>query len=76
MPHKRGLPLTCLACFNAHTGDVEDAPALDPLHRFKVIEKDGGVFISGEESQIKSQRRKIGIKCSPKKQAGVVVVGG
>ncbi|KAF2153132.1 hypothetical protein K461DRAFT_224386 [Myriangium duriaei CBS 260.36] len=71
--------LTCPwhgACFNATTGDVEDAPALDPLHRFKVTQKDGGVYVSGEEDHIKSQRRKLGIKCSPKKQDRVLVVGG
>ena len=68
--------LTSPACFNARTGDVEDAPALDPLHKFKVIQKDGGVYISGAQDNIKAQRRKIGIKCSPKKQDRVLVVGG
>ncbi|KAF4548070.1 Pyridine nucleotide-disulfide oxidoreductase-like protein 15 [Elsinoe fawcettii] len=71
--------LTCPwhgACFNARTGDVEDAPALDPLHRFKVTQKDGGVYVSAEEKQVKDQRRKLSIKCSPKKKGGVVVVGG
>ncbi|PNS14166.1 Dihydrolipoyl dehydrogenase, mitochondrial [Sphaceloma murrayae] len=71
--------LTCPwhgACFNARSGDVEDAPALDPLHRFKVTQKDGAVYISGEEKQIKDQRRKLSIKCSPKKQEKLVVVGG
>ncbi|KAK1817176.1 Apoptosis-inducing factor 1, partial [Friedmanniomyces endolithicus] len=29
------------ACFKISTGDVEDAPALDPLHKFAVEEKDG-----------------------------------
>lgn len=64
------------ACFNAHTGDVEDAPALDPLHKFKVTQKNDGVYISAEEQQIKDQRRKLSIKCSPKKQEKIVVVGG
>ncbi|KAF2223469.1 hypothetical protein BDZ85DRAFT_197589 [Elsinoe ampelina] len=71
--------LTCPwhgACFNARTGDVEDAPALDPLHKFKVTQKDGGVFVSAEEKQVKDQRRKLSIKCSPKKQEKIVVVGG
>ncbi|PSK34300.1 Dihydrolipoyl dehydrogenase, mitochondrial [Elsinoe australis] len=71
--------LTCPwhgACFNARSGDIEDAPALDPLHRFKVTEKDGAVYVSGEEKQIKDQRRQLSIKCSPKKQDGIVVVGG
>uniref|UniRef100_A0A8H7NCQ4 Rieske domain-containing protein n=1 Tax=Bionectria ochroleuca TaxID=29856 RepID=A0A8H7NCQ4_BIOOC len=42
------------ACFNAKTGDVEDAPALDALPVFDVAERDGAVYITGEESAIKS----------------------
>lgn len=67
------------ACFNAKTGDVEDAPALDSIPIFKVTERSGAVYISGEESAIKSSRRKPNIKC---RSAGgaqedkVVVVGG
>jgi len=65
------------ACFNISTGDVEDAPALDPLAKFKVVQKDGGVYITGEEATIKAGRRKLNIKCSAKTQdSGVVVVGG
>ncbi|KAK3723231.1 Apoptosis-inducing factor 1 [Vermiconidia calcicola] len=70
--------LTCAwhgACFKVSTGDVEDAPALDPLAKFEVIEKDGGVYIKGEESTIKSSKRTLNIKCSPKGQEKVVVVG-
>ncbi|KAJ2986579.1 hypothetical protein NUW58_g4956 [Xylaria curta] len=33
------------ACFNAKTGDVEDAPALDALTAFKVVEKGGAVYV-------------------------------
>jgi NADPH-dependent 2,4-dienoyl-CoA reductase/sulfur reductase-like enzyme len=65
------------ACFKISTGDVEDAPALDPLAKFKVVQKDGGVYITGEEATIKAGRRKLNIKCSAKSQDnGVVVVGG
>lgn len=73
--------LTCPwhgACFNAKTGDVEDAPALDPIPVFKVTERDGAVYISGEETAIKSGRRKPNIKC--RAQGGsedkVLIVGG
>lgn len=65
-----------LACFNIKTGDVEDAPALDPLAKFEVIEKDGAVYIKGEEAVIKANRRKLNLKCSAKSQEKVIVVGG
>jgi len=64
------------ACFKISTGDVEDAPALDPLAKFKVVQKDGGVYIEGEESVIKAGRRKLNIKCSAKSQDSVLIVGG
>ncbi|KAI0007449.1 hypothetical protein F4779DRAFT_592095 [Xylariaceae sp. FL0662B] len=73
--------LTCPwhgACFNGKTGDVEDAPALDSLAVFKLVEKDGAVYIQGEEATIKAARRKPNFKC---RAAGtptekVIVVGG
>ena len=41
------------------------------------MQKDGGVYITGEEATIKAGRRKLNIKCSAKSQdSGVVVVGG
>lgn len=67
------------ACFNAKTGDIEDAPALDSLPVFKVEERNGAVYITGEESAIKSSRRKPNFKCSVAKdtqQGKIVVVGG
>ncbi|EMR68680.1 putative monodehydroascorbate reductase protein [Eutypa lata UCREL1] len=73
-----GAPLV-KACFNAKTGDVEDAPALDALPTFKVTERDGAVFVQGDEALIKSGKRTPTFKCS--KPTGpdaekVVVVGG
>lgn len=66
------------ACFNTKTGDVEDAPALDALPVFKVSERDGAVYISGEEADIKSSRRQPNFKCAASGAAedGIVVVGG
>lgn len=64
------------ACFKISTGDVEDAPALDPLAKFKVVQKDGGVYITGEESVIKAGRRQLSLKCSAKSQDHTVIVGG
>ncbi|OQN96796.1 hypothetical protein B0A48_17356 [Cryoendolithus antarcticus] len=65
------------ACFKIATGDVEDAPALDPLAKFKVEEKEDGVYITGEESVIKAGRRKGTIKCSVKANEAehTVIVG-
>ncbi len=71
--------LTCAwhgACFNVSSGDVEDAPALDPLAKFDVIEKDGAVYIKGDEATIKANRRQPNTSCSPSNQEKVVVVGG
>ncbi|KAF4471439.1 putidaredoxin reductase [Fusarium albosuccineum] len=74
--------LTCPwhgACFNAKTGDVEDAPALDHLPVFQVAERDGAVYLTGEEAAVKGSRRKPKIKCAVASGAQtekVVVVGG
>ncbi|KAK7946823.1 uncharacterized protein PG986_011144 [Apiospora aurea] len=65
------------ACFNGKTGDVEDAPALDSLPVFKVIEKDGAVYVQGEEATIKAGRRQPNLKStSATKSEKIVVVGG
>ncbi|KAL8834941.1 MAG: hypothetical protein Q9170_003518 [Blastenia crenularia] len=71
--------LTCAwhgACFNVNTGDVEDAPALDPLAKFEVYEQSGAVYIKGEEATIKASRRNVNVKCKAQGQEKVVVVGG
>ncbi|KAL8769127.1 MAG: hypothetical protein Q9209_004761 [Squamulea sp. 1 TL-2023] len=71
--------LTCAwhgACFNVGTGDVEDAPALDPLAKFEVYEKSGAVYIKGEEATIKASRRNPNVKCKTQGQEKVVVIGG
>ncbi|KAI1476750.1 hypothetical protein F4774DRAFT_412547 [Daldinia eschscholtzii] len=66
-------------CFNGQTGDIENAPALDALPVFKVVEKDGAVYIEGEEATIKAGKRKPNFKCGTTGGAladRVVVVGG
>ncbi|KAK7746259.1 Apoptosis-inducing factor 1 [Cytospora paraplurivora] len=75
--------LTCPwhgACFNAKTGDIENAPALDPLATFKVTQKDdGSVYITGEEATIKAGRRKPNFKCKvvgAVSRDKVLVIGG
>ena len=64
------------ACFNVASGDVEDAPALDPLAKFDILDKDGAVYIKGEEKTIKASRRQPNTKCTAQGQEKVVVVGG
>lgn len=69
MQHRHG------ACFNVKTGDIEDAPAPDPLQKFDIVQRDGGVFIKGNEADIKAARRTLNIKCKAQGPDKVVVVG-
>ncbi|OJJ48105.1 hypothetical protein ASPZODRAFT_62049 [Penicilliopsis zonata CBS 506.65] len=64
------------ACFNIYTGDVEDAPAPNALNKFEVYEKNGAVYIKGDESAIKSGQRDPVFKCSASAPDRVVIVGG
>lgn len=66
-----------LACFKAATGDIENAPALDALPSFELSQQSDGIYINGEESVIKSSRRKPNIKTSGGASLEkVVIVGG
>ncbi|CRK36257.1 hypothetical protein BN1708_016512, partial [Verticillium longisporum] len=60
--------------------NCEDAPALDALPVFNVTERDGAVYLTGEEAAIKGSRRKPNFKCRSAAGAGtdnkVVIVGG
>ncbi|KAL4869681.1 hypothetical protein BDV12DRAFT_185005 [Aspergillus spectabilis] len=64
------------ACFNVKSGDIEDAPAPAALNTFELVEKDGAVYIRGEESAIKSGQRLSEHKCSANGPGGLVIVGG
>ncbi|KAF2681023.1 hypothetical protein K458DRAFT_444904 [Lentithecium fluviatile CBS 122367] len=71
--------LTCPwhgACFNVATGDVEDAPALDPLTKYDVFEKDGTVYVKTDEDTLKANRRFLSLKCSAVSNDRVLVIGG
>ncbi|SMR50700.1 unnamed protein product [Zymoseptoria tritici ST99CH_1E4] len=71
--------LTCPwhgACFSVKTGDIEDAPAIDPLAKFEIVQKDGAVYIKGDEATIKANRRTLNIKCGSTKGSEQVVVVG
>ncbi len=58
------------------TGDVEDAPALDPLGKFPISEKDGSFYITADEAQIKGSRGPGDVKCQVQGDEKVVIVGG
>ncbi|KAL4784524.1 hypothetical protein BJX76DRAFT_347763 [Aspergillus varians] len=64
------------ACFNVKSGDIEDAPAPAALSTFELVEKDGAVYIRGEESAIKSGQRTSEHKCSAIGAERLVIVGG
>ncbi|KKZ67728.1 hypothetical protein EMCG_06595 [[Emmonsia] crescens] len=72
--------LTCPwhgACFNITTGDVEDAPALNGLHKYEVFEKDGGVYVKADEATFKENGRLPVTSCSIAQQdQKVVIIGG
>jgi hypothetical protein len=58
------------------TGDVEEAPALDPISKYEVFERDGSVYIKTDEDTLKANRRTLNIKCSSKSDDKVLVIGG
>jgi len=65
------------ACFNTSTGDIENAPALDPIESFPVSVKNGEAYIIGEEAKIKAGKRTPNVSCKPSTAtAGVLIVGG
>lgn len=64
------------ACFKASNGDIENAPALDSLPSFALIEKNGAVYVTGEKATIKGSRRKPNIKTSSTGSEKILIVGG
>ncbi|EAW10911.1 putative AIF-like mitochondrial oxidoreductase (Nfrl) [Aspergillus clavatus NRRL 1] len=71
--------ITCAwhgACFNVGTGDVEDAPAPNALNKYEIVEKNGAVYIKGDEAAIKAGQKDAVFKCSVASPEKVVVVGG
>lgn len=65
-----------VACFNIESGDVEDAPAPNALAKFDVYEKNGGVYIKGDEAAIRAGQRDPVSKCNATQSERVVVIGG
>lgn len=70
------LTLPLQACYAVATGDLEDAPAPDSLHKFDVVEKDGAVYVRGKESDIKAGRRKPTAQRAASEPERIVIVGG
>ena len=46
------------------------------MAKFEILEKNGGVYIKGEESTIKANRRAVNTKCKAQGEEKIVVVGG
>lgn len=56
---------------------MEDAPALDPITKYEVLERDGAVYIKTDEEILKTNRRPLNIKCSSTSgKEKVLVIGG
>ncbi|KAG8756174.1 hypothetical protein FRC12_010665 [Ceratobasidium sp. 428] len=69
------------ACFNACTGDIEDAPAPDALHAFKAEIQDGKIVVTAdpEKTTKKNMSRDpkvVNQAVGSDSEPGVVVVGG
>ncbi|KAJ6264371.1 LOW QUALITY PROTEIN: hypothetical protein Dda_0517 [Drechslerella dactyloides] len=67
-----------VACFDASTGDIEDAPGLDSLHRFPVTVTNDGLTIEGDEDKIKAFSRTPAYTCSAATASddNILIVGG
>jgi NADPH-dependent 2,4-dienoyl-CoA reductase/sulfur reductase-like enzyme/nitrite reductase/ring-hydroxylating ferredoxin subunit len=60
------------ACFNLETGEAVRAPALDPIHCWRVEQRDGKVFV-GEPLERAETAANVGASDQP---SSVVIVGG
>lgn len=70
------LICVCSACFAVATGDVEDSPALDPLMKYPLTQKDGSMYITTDEASLKAGRRTGDVECKVESDEKVVIVGG
>lgn len=66
------------ACFDMHTGDIEDAPAIDAIFSFKTSVKDDKVYIDATEKNLTAGRRPPTCAATKNQQSGngVVIIGG
>ncbi|CAH1761907.1 9293_t:CDS:10 [Entrophospora sp. SA101] len=73
--------LTCpwhAACFNVTTGDIEDAPGLDSLQKYKVNIKNDEIFVEADEIALKSGRKppKCSLEAPPSNETTLLIIGG
>lgn len=55
---------------------MEDAPALDPLTKYELVEQEGAVYVKTDEVTLKTNRRPLNLKCSAVSDEKVLVIGG
>jgi hypothetical protein len=55
----------------------QDAPALDALTYYGLEEKNGGVYVTGEEKELKDNfPQTLSLKCEAHGEEKLVIVGG
>ena len=69
------------ACFNACTGDIEDAPAFFGIHSFPAKVQDGKIHVTADPKYTKKDDNLVRQPNIPEKlnlqgSSGVVIVGG
>jgi len=65
------------ACFNVHTGDIEDFPTLNGIHVFQTEIANDEVWISYEPEKVKNFKRVADVSCpNPEDQKVFVIIGG
>ena len=66
------------ACFNVKTGDIEDYPGLDCVHRHEVVIQDGDkVLIRASKSALKSHKRyKPMVQIQHESGPHILIIGG
>lgn len=65
------------ACFNIHTGDIEDFPGQDSIPCYKVKVEQGKVRVRAKRSDLQANKRlKDMVRRDPKNDVTFVVIGG
>ena len=66
------------ACFNVETGDIEDFPGLDSLHKFQVEVDSGEVKVRAKKSQLASTKvtKAMCKRDEANTEEAVVIIGG
>lgn len=66
------------ACFNVETGDIEDFPGLDSLHKFQVEVDSGEVKVRARKSQLASGKvtKAMSKRDEANTEEAVIIIGG